>query len=87
MKRRGLQVEMAYLTVEEVLYIHEQVIKAFGGSHGVRDMNLVESAVHRPAASFAGEDLYPNLWTKAAAESFEQRLLSIMSFKQPSAFH
>lgn len=67
MKRQELQVGIAYLTVEEVLYIHEQVIRAFGGSHGVRDMTLVESAVHRPTASFAGEDLYPNLWTKSAA--------------------
>jgi death-on-curing protein len=67
MKKLGANVEVAYLTVEEVFYIHEQVIEAFGGSHGVRAMNLLESAVHRPSASFAGEDLYPNLWLKAAA--------------------
>lgn len=65
MRKRGLAV--VYLTRDEVLYIHEQVIEAFGGSHGVRDMNLVESAVHRPQASFGGEDLYLNLWRKAAA--------------------
>lgn len=53
MKKSGLHVEVAYLAAKEVLYIHEQVIEAFGGSHGVRDMNLVESAVHRPSASFA----------------------------------
>jgi len=67
MKKRGLPVKAAYLTLDEVLYIHEQVIDAFGGSHGVRDMNLVESAVHRPKASFDGKDLYPELWGKAAA--------------------
>ena len=67
MRKRGLHVEVAHLTVEEVLYIHEQVVEEFGGSHGVRDMNLVESAVHRAAASFGGDDLYPDLWSKAAA--------------------
>jgi death on curing protein len=30
-------------------------------------MNLVESAVHRPAASFGGDDLYQSWWLKAAA--------------------
>ena len=65
MRKRGLPV--VYLTLDEVLYIHKQVVEAFGGSHGVRDMNLVESAVHRPQASFGGEDLYPDLWRKAAA--------------------
>jgi len=67
MKTQGGIGTVAYLTVAEVLYIHEQVIEAFGGSHGVRDLNLIESAVHRPKASFAGKDLYPDLWRKAAA--------------------
>jgi hypothetical protein len=48
MKARGTQVEVRYLTVAEVLYIHKQVIDEFGGSHGVRDMNLVESPVQPP---------------------------------------
>jgi len=54
MKKFGMHVKVKYLTVEEVLYIHKQVVEEFGGSHGVRDMNLVESAVHRSAASFGG---------------------------------
>lgn len=67
MKRRESLIEISHLTVDEVLYIHEKMIEEFGGSYGVRDMNLVESAVHRPAASFGGDDLYPDLWSKAAA--------------------
>jgi hypothetical protein len=35
MKKQRLHFEVAYLTVEEVLYIHEQVVEAFGGSYGV----------------------------------------------------
>ena len=37
-----------YLTVDEVIYIHEELIKEFGGSHGIRDRNSLEAAVMRP---------------------------------------
>lgn len=56
-----------FLTVQEVLTIHENVIEESGGSHGVRDEGLVESAVMRPQATFADEHLYPDLFTQAAA--------------------
>ncbi len=58
---------MKALTVEEVLVIHQRLIQRTGGSGGLRDLGLLESAVARPHASFAGEDLYPDLWSKAAA--------------------
>lgn len=56
-----------YLTVAQVLFIHDQMIKRFGGSFGVRDLGLVESAVARPQASFDGQDLYVDILDKAAA--------------------
>jgi death-on-curing protein len=56
-----------YLTVNEVLLLHARVIQRTGGSRGVRDMGLLESALARPRATFGGADLYPDLWTKAAA--------------------
>lgn len=56
-----------YLTVAQVLFIHDRMVKLFGGSHGVRDLGLVESAVGRPQSSFGGEDLYPDIFSKAAA--------------------
>lgn len=43
------------------------MIKRFGGSLGVRDLGLIESAVERPKATFDGVDLYPDIFTKAAA--------------------
>ena len=43
------------------------VIDAAGVSHGIRDVGLLESAVLRPQSSFGGEDLYPDVVTKAAA--------------------
>ncbi|MGD2164199.1 MAG: type II toxin-antitoxin system death-on-curing family toxin [Anaerolineae bacterium] len=47
--------------------LHERLIQRIGGSSGLRDPGLLESAVARPQASFESEDLYPDLWTKAAA--------------------
>lgn len=58
---------MKYLTPQQVLAIHHQVIRRFGGSHGIRDLALVESAVARPRASFGGQDLYRTIFRKAAA--------------------
>jgi death-on-curing protein len=56
-----------YLTINEVLLLHARLIQLTGGSRGVRDMALLESALARPRSSFEGTDLYPDLWTKAAA--------------------
>jgi death-on-curing protein len=56
-----------YLTLEDVLEIHRQVIAEPGGATGIRDVGLLDSAIHRPQASFAGIDLYPGLAEKAAA--------------------
>jgi death-on-curing protein len=55
-----------YLTLEEVLLLHARLIQRTGGSGGVRDMRLLDSALARPRATFGGEDLYPGLWYKAA---------------------
>ncbi|MGH2349832.1 MAG: type II toxin-antitoxin system death-on-curing family toxin [bacterium] len=58
---------MQYLTLEEVLYLHSRIVKRTGGRAGVRELSLLESAVFRPASTFGGKDLYPDLFTKAAA--------------------
>lgn len=58
---------MKYLTTPQVLAIHDQMVKRFGGSHGVRDIDLVQSAVGRPQATYDGIDLYKNIFTKAAS--------------------
>ena len=56
-----------YLTLEEVLAIHHDQVERYGGSHGIRDINLLTSAIERPKSSFMGEDLYPTIFDKAAA--------------------
>ncbi len=58
---------MNYLGPEQVLFLHARLIEETGGSHGLRDLALLESAVNRPRATFAGRDLYPDLFAKAAA--------------------
>lgn len=58
---------MKYLTAEQVLFIHSRLIDETGGSHGIRDLGLLQSAVARPMATFGGEDLYPDIFQKAAA--------------------
>jgi len=56
-----------YLSVEQLLRLHAAQISRFGGSAGLRDRGLLESAAARPAMTFDGEDLYPDLAAKAAA--------------------
>jgi death-on-curing protein len=55
------------LTVEIVREIHEEAIATFGGSDGVRDSALLESAVAAPQASFGGRSPYRDLAEVAAA--------------------
>lgn len=56
-----------YLTLDEVLAIHAQWIELFGGSLGIRDVGLLESALAVPQASFGGQDMYESLHEKAGA--------------------
>ncbi|MFN2137726.1 MAG: type II toxin-antitoxin system death-on-curing family toxin [Candidatus Promineifilaceae bacterium] len=57
---------MDYLSLTEILLIHARLVQQTGGAEGVRDLTLLESAVARPKAIFGGENLYPDLWEKAA---------------------
>jgi len=56
--------------VGEVVLVHEDQVRRYGGGSGLRDMSLLESAVAQPAASFEGRDLHPDLLDKAAAYAF-----------------
>ena len=56
-----------YLTPEQVLFIHARLISKTGGSHGVRDLGSLLTAIARPQATFGEQELYPSLFSKAAA--------------------
>jgi death-on-curing protein len=59
-----------FLTLDEVLAIHADQITRYGGSLGIRDQGLLESALAMPEASYANEELHPTLFEKAAAYLF-----------------
>lgn len=59
-----------FLTLDEVLVIHERVINEFGGPAGIRDHGLLESALHRPRSGY-----YDDL-TAMAAALFESLLMN-----------
>ena len=55
------------ITFSEVIFIHDILISRFGGSKGIRDKGLLESALLRPYHTFDGIELYTNNIQKAAA--------------------
>ena len=57
---------MIKLTKEQILLLHTQLIETTGGSDGIRDMGLLESALESPFQSYGGEELYPSIQAKAA---------------------
>ena len=61
---------MIILTTGEVITIHEKLVEATGGSPGIRDIGLLESAVLGCTQTFGGEDLYPTIVDKAARMAF-----------------
>ncbi|MBW3539168.1 MAG: type II toxin-antitoxin system death-on-curing family toxin [Planctomycetes bacterium] len=56
-----------FLTLTEVLEIHRDQIARYGGSEGIRDRGLLESAVAMPQAAFGGQYLHTDLFQMAAA--------------------
>ena len=58
---------IGYLSVEQVLALHAVQLRRYGGGTGLRDRGALESALARPAMTFGGDDLYPDLAAKAAA--------------------
>jgi death on curing protein len=50
---------MEYLSVAEIILLYARLIQQTGGSRGIRDVGLLESAVARPQATFERQDRYP----------------------------
>jgi death-on-curing protein len=63
-------VNPTFLSVEDVIDIHAEQIKAFGGADGVRDHGALASAVAQPQAGFGGEFFHHDLFEMAAAYAF-----------------
>lgn len=62
--------DLLFLELDEVLEIHRTRIELYGGSYGVRDQGLLESAIAQPKQQFGGEYLHADLAEMAAAYLF-----------------
>src|SRR4030067_1897134 len=62
--------DVLFLTLAEVVDIHSNQIKLYGGLPGIRDITLLSSAIAMPHASFHGEYLHNGIYEMAAAYAF-----------------
>ncbi|HZK92904.1 MAG TPA: type II toxin-antitoxin system death-on-curing family toxin [Prolixibacteraceae bacterium] len=56
-----------FLDFDRIVQLNKLAIKTYGGSDGLRDRGLIESAIYQPQASFGGEYLHQNIFQMAAA--------------------
>lgn len=61
---------MKYLTIEQVIHIHDQTIKKIGGIEGLRDRSLLESAIASPMTTIFQKEMYPSVIEKGACYLF-----------------
>ena len=61
---------MILLTLDEVISLHYKLIERTGGSHGIRDQGLLESAVYSAVSTFGDNEAYPTVEEKAARLMF-----------------
>lgn len=61
---------MTKLSKEQILMLHSMVIKQSGGLDGLRDIGLVDMALHAPFQTFESTELYPSIQSKAARLCF-----------------
>ena len=62
--------EPEFLTLEDALRVHSHQIDRYGGTHGVRDLGLLRSALEMPQTTFDGVFLHPTIFEMAAAYLF-----------------
>ena len=61
---------MIRLTKEEILILHDQLVERYGGARGVRDENLLDSALNAPFQGYGGYEFYPSVIQKAVRLCF-----------------
>ena len=62
--------EFLFLTLEEAISLQQRLVEEFGGSSGIRDMGLLQSALAMPAATLGGQFLHSGLADMGAAYLF-----------------
>lgn len=53
-------------TLEDIITLHDKIVEQSGGSQGIRDLTLIDSAINTPFQTFGGFELYPTFEEKAA---------------------
>ena len=61
---------MKILTKDQIILLHAQLIKETGGTEGIRDEGLLDSAILSPFQSFDGKELYPSVLEKGVRLGF-----------------
>ena len=61
---------MIRLSKEQIILLHQRLIETTGGSTGIRDEGMLESALSNPFQSFGDVELYPSIQAKAAQLCF-----------------
>ena len=61
---------MIVLSKEQILFLHDDVIRETGGLNGIKDDGLLESALAAPFHTIDNQDLYPSIYQKAARLGF-----------------
>ena len=61
---------MKLLTVDKIMEIYKKLITTYGGSYGVRDINLLESAVNKTFITFDEKDLYADIYSKVSVITY-----------------
>ncbi|MEI3229021.1 MAG: type II toxin-antitoxin system death-on-curing family toxin [Lachnospiraceae bacterium] len=61
---------MIRLSKEQVILLHKRLIETTGGSDGIRDIGMLDSALANPFQSFGNKELYPSVQAKAAQLCF-----------------
>lgn len=59
-----------FLDLAQVMRLHHELIEHYGGSHGLRDAGMLQSAIAQPQAGFGGQYLHEDLFDMAAAYLF-----------------
>lgn len=61
---------MITLDIEQIIHLHDMLIKKTGGLEGLRDRAALESAIYHSYASFDGKDLYPSIVSKITRQTY-----------------
>lgn len=64
------EIEFSFLTLEDVLELHDMQIESYGGARGIRSQDILEFAIMTPQASFGGEYVHKGIFELAAAYAF-----------------